>query len=473
MATIKKQGRGYKITVSCGYGLDGKQIRQHMTWVPDPGMTARQTEKELQRQAVLFEERVKHGKRSADGNIRFEAFVQIFLSDYARLYLKAKTVHSYETNLKKLMPGIGHFKLKEIQPVHIAALYRNLQEAGMRDPSKSTAVMKVDFEAWMKENSTCMARISRDYNVSIWAIKRAKERLPISVTNAKVIAGVMGKPVDTVFTINYDMTPLAPVTIHSYHRVLSAVFHQAVKWGYIEQNPAASADLPSLAGYHANYLDDTEARHLLELLQDEPIKWRAVTSFDLMSGLRRAELLGLRWTDVDLDKQLLYVRQTWNYTPQRGCYADTPKNRSSERPLRISRTAVAILREYKVWQDHQREIMGDAWMDRDNRIFTRDDGQPMFPDSISQWFHKFVKRNGLPDVHIHSLRHTYASLMIAEGTPLVVVSHNLGHAQVSTTSNIYSHVIASAEAQADAVFDRYADAVGTKSKKEEGGQTSA
>lgn len=464
MATIKKQGRGYKISVSCGYGLDGKQIRQHMTWVPDPGMTPRQTEKELQRQAVLFEEAVKHGKSSANGSIRFDAFCKIFLDDYARLYLKAKTVDGYEKHLQKIMPGIGHFKLKDIRPAHIASLYKNLQEDGMRDRSKSTAICKINFAAWMKENQTCMARISKEHHISIGALRRCKEGQPISIKNATLLATIIGKPLETVFAVHRDMTPLSPVTIHTYHRVLSAVFFRAVKWGYIPENPAARADLPSLAGRHASYLDDADARRLLELLQDEPIKWRAVVSFDLMSGLRRGELLGLRWDDVDLDGQQLFVRQTWNYIQARGCYADTPKNRSSERPLRISRTAVCILLEYKAWQDQQRSLMGDAWMDRDGRIFTRDDGQPMFPDSITQWFHKFVQRHGLPDVHIHSLRHTYASLMIADGTPLVVVSHNLGHAQVSTTSNIYSHVIASAEAQADKVFDRYADAVGAKKK---------
>ena len=464
MATIKKQGRGYKISVSCGYGLDGKQIRQHMTWVPDPGMTPRQTEKELQRQAVLFEEAVKHGKSSANGNIRFDAFCKIFLDDYARLYLKAKTVDGYEKHLQKIMPGIGHFKLKDIRPAHIASLYKNLQEDGMREQSKATATCKINFAAWMKGNQTCMAQISKAHQISVGALRRCKEGQPISIKNATLLAAIIGKPLETVFAVHRDMTPLSPVTIHTYHRVLSAVFFRAVKWGYIPENPAARADLPSLAGRHASYLDDADARRLLELLQDEPIKWRAVVSFDLMSGLRRGELLGLRWDDVDLDGQQLFVRQTWNYIQARGCYADTPKNRSSERPLRISRTAVCILLEYKAWQDQQRSLMGDAWMDRDGRIFTRDDGQPMFPDSITQWFHKFVQRHGLPDVHIHSLRHTYASLMIADGTPLVVVSHNLGHAQVSTTSNIYSHVIASAEAQADKVFDRYADAVGAKKK---------
>lgn len=161
---------------------------------------------------------------------------------------------------------------------------------------------------------------------------------------------------------------------------------------------------------------------------------------------------------------MLYVRQTWNYISSEGCYVDKPKSATSERPLRISRTAVLLLLEYKRWQEAQRGALGDAWQDKDDRIFTNDEGAPMFPDSVTQWFTKFVKRTGLPKVTIHSLRHTYASLMIADGTPLVIVSHNLGHAQTSTTSNIYSHVIAAAEAKAAEAFDRFGDLVAPKSE---------
>lgn len=145
--------------------------------------------------------------------------------------------------------------------------------------------------------------------------------------------------------------------------------------------------------------------------------------------------------------------------PGIGCYIDTPKSEGSERILKISQTAVLLLLGVQQWQNQQEEELGDAWCNPDNRVFTREDGRALFPDSISKWFTAFVKRAGLPPVTVHSLRHTYASLMIADGTPLVNVSHSLGHAQVSTTTNIYAHVIAAAEARAAEVFDRFSDDV--------------
>ena len=120
-----------------------------------------------------------------------------------------------------------------------------------------------------------------------------------------------------------------------------------------------------------------------------------------------------------------------------------------------------MLPELEIWQAQQAETLGDIWCNEDDRIFTAEDGRPLFPDSITNWFHAFVQRSGLPEISVHSLRHTYASLMIADHTPLVVVAHSLGHAQVSTTSNIYAHVIADAEAQAAEIMDRFADLVPT------------
>ena len=153
-----------------------------------------------------------------------------------------------------------------------------------------------------------------------------KARKKIAIENAAVIATAMNAQLEDVFLVIKDTTPLEPGTIHAYHRVVSAVLSKAVKWGYLKDNPATKTDLPSLGGRSAAYLDEDDARKLLELLQDEPIKWRTLITFDLLSGLRRSELLGLRWEDVNIDTQTIAVRQTWNYTPRKGTYASTPKN---------------------------------------------------------------------------------------------------------------------------------------------------
>lgn len=461
MATIEKRGNSYRIIVSNGYDVNGKQIREKMTWTPDPGMTKRQIEKALNREATLFEERVRH-QVTQNGNIRLVDFTEIFLNQYARPNLKKKTAFSYAEKMERVNQALGHIKLKDLKPGHIAAFYSNLQEEGMR--VRVMAAPKINFAAWMKERKTCMAELSRQTGVSIWCFKQLKTGKAIAQDCAVTISEKLAVPYDKLFTRQHDDTPLKAGTIHTYHRTLSAVLFRAVKWGYIDRNPAERADLPSLAHRKAAYLDEPDARRLLELLQEEHIRWRAVITFDLLSGLRRAEFLGLLWCDVDLDNQLLFIRQTWNYVPTEGCYVDTPKTGSSARVLKISRTAVLMLLEYKNWQDSQQEALGDAWKNSDDRVFTNDEGAPLFPDSVTKWFTAFVKRSGLPKVTVHSLRHTYASLMIADGVPLVVVSNQLGHAQTSTTANIYAHVISAAEAKAAAVFDRFGDLVSKESE---------
>lgn len=456
MATIKKQGRGYKITVSRGYDINGKQLREHMTWIPDPGMTARQIEKELNRQAVLFEEKV-NASGVHSGNIRLSDFTEIFFRDHAEQNLKQKTLFGYRKNMAIANKALGHIKLKELRPAHIAAFYSNMREKGMR--VREIATPKFDFAAWLDENGTSMAEMARRTGLSIKTVTQVKYKKTIAKKSAVTLAEAMGMVPNEAFTFVKDMQPLSTTTLRIIHRTLSAVLGRAVKWGYIQNNPAALVDLPSRDNTRAAFLDEDDARRLLELLADEPIKWRTIITFDLLSGLRRGELAGLRWPDIDIEHQVIYIRQTYNYTPEAGHYVDTPKTANSDRTLRVSQSAILLLLEYQKWQDNQRALLGDAWEDKDNRVFTTDVGAPINPDSITKWFTAFIKRSGLPKVTVHSLRHTYASLMIFNGVPLIAVSRQLGHAQSSTTANIYAHVIASAEARAAQTFDRFDDVI--------------
>lgn len=461
MATIEKRGKSYRITVAAGIDMNGKQIRHRMVWTPDEKMTPRQIEKELARQAVHFEEQVKSGAGSAGGNVRFADFAKRYMDEYGRVSLKPTTLSNYQHNLERINQAIGHLRMKDITPLHIQAFYRNLQEQGIR--KRSTAAPKPAFMDLFQNGITQYA-LAKNAGLAHQTISQAKSGKAISLTSAEKIAEAVGSKVDELFTVSHDRAPLAPATIHSYHRTVSSIFERAVKWRCISSNPAEQAELPSLAGHKAKYLDEPEAKKMLHLLQAEPIKWRAPIIFDLLSGLRRAELLGLRWQDVDLDTGLVHIVQTSNYVSGFGVYVGTPKTEDSARYLRVSRTAVLILLEYREWQDCRRADVGDAWEGQpgDDRIFTNEVGKPIFPTSLTQWMRKFIKRNNLPPSSVHSLRHTYASLLIAEGTPLVVVSNNLGHAQTSTTSDIYSHVISSAEAKAVEIIDKFSEDIHPK-----------
>lgn len=456
MATIQKQGRGYKITVSQGRDYTGKKIRKYMTWIPEPGMTERQIKKELDRQAVLFEEKVSSGA-TANGSMRFADFAEKYMTEYAALYLKPKTFATYTENLTRINQAIGHIRLCDLRTGHINSFYQNLQESGIRN--RTTAVCKIDLQAQIGTQRGALTAFSRRAGVSRSTINQALRGQPINKESADAIAQAVKMKTCKAFTLTTHSDPLAPASVISYHRTLSSILGRAVKWGYIQINPADAAEKPSLGPHEAPYLEEADARRLLELLQAEPIRWRAIITFDLLSGLRRQEFLGLRWQDVDLDQHTITIKQTSNYLPGKGVYVSTTKTASSARPLLISTAAVMMLLEYQRWQDEQRAQLGDAWEDQDGRVFTTDTGAPIFPDSVTQWFSKFIARSGMPKVTVHSLRHTYASLMIADGVPLVVVSKQLGHAQTSTTANIYAHAIASAQAKAMQTLDRFNDLV--------------
>ena len=456
MATITKQGRGFKITVSQGTDCNGKKIREYLTWIPEPGMTERQIEKEVKRQAVLFEEKVKNGL-TANSNIRFKEFADKYMDEYAKLYLKPKTVATYTDNLKRINLAIGHIKLSDLRPAHINSFYQNLQEEGVR--SRVSAICKLDLRKRLGDQRGAISAFAKKAGVSRATLNQVMDGKAVNGESAEAIADALGMKLTKAFTVTTHTEPLAASSVISYHRTLSAILGKAVKWEYISSNPAEKAKRPGLGNHEAAYLEEADARKLLVLLKEEPIKWRAVVTFDLLSGLRRQEILGLRWSDVDLNAQTITIRQTSNYLPGVGVYASDTKNASSARPLRLSTAAVAMLLEYKAWQDDMREKLGDAWKDEDGRVFTNDLGAPMFPDSVTAWFSDFIERSGMPKVTVHSLRHTYASLMIADGVPVVVVSKQLGHSQTSTTQNIYAHVIQSAEAKAMQTFDRFNDLV--------------
>lgn len=443
MASIRKHGKGYQIIVSCGYDTDGTKVLKTMSWAPEPGMSPKQAQKELDRQAVLFEEKVKHGQFIA-ANIKFADFAEQWMKDYAEKQLAPATVASYRFYLKRIDAAIGHIRLDRLQPHHLIEFYDNLSEDGMREDVKYHTI--IDLRTKMKEKQLTQKSLSDLSAVSEATIRCACKGNNINAKSAATICAALGINRSDAFTpVTKDK--LSGNTALHYHRLISTALSTAVQWQLIVANPAERVKPPRAEQKEAVYLDDSQARRLIELLDSQPVQYRVMVTLLLYSGLRRGELCGLEWKDIDFDKGIIHVRRASQYLPKKGIFTKEPKNSSSERVLQLSEAAFSLLRAYKAWQTGERLKMGDQWNDTD-RLFTKWNGLPLHPDTLTNWFHDFIQTTDLPQIHIHSLRHTNATLLIAEGVNVRLVADMLGHSKPTTTLNIYSHAIKSAQAAA-------------------------
>lgn len=180
-------------------------------------------------------------------------------------------------------------------------------------------------------------------------------------------------------------------------------------------------------------------------------KYSFAQQFPLTVGeLRRGEVCGLEWPDFYFDHNTVNVCRTSQYTQEKGIYTDDTKSFTSRRTGKPPAFVFDLLAEYRVWQKEERERLGDQWQES-GRLFTQWNGLPIYPDTLTKQFSKFVAKHSdeLPEgLHIHSLRHTNATLLIAQGGNIRTVSSRLGHGQTSTTMNIYAHAIQSADEKA-------------------------
>lgn len=231
---------------------------------------------------------------------------------------------------------------------------------------------------------------------------------------------------------------LSDKTIREHHNVISKILETAWKWGIVEENVAKRADPPSVKSHETECLNEEETAEVFRLLENEPIQYRTMITMLIMFGLRRGELCGLEWKDIDFQKKTIYIRRTSQYV-NRQIITKSTKTDKSTRLLTIDDYSLDLLKEYKEWQDKKIAEAGRIWQDCD-RLFTKAEGTPIHPDTIGDWWDKFQKKNGLKHHSLHSLRHTNASLLIACNTDVVTVSGRLGHSNPNTTLKVYSHM---------------------------------
>jgi len=225
--------------------------------------------------------------------------------------------------------------------------------------------------------------------------------------------------------------------LYDFYKLIRAMFHKAIDWELISKNPTDKINRLKKEYKEKHFYDFNQVNELIEALETESIKNKALITLALDSGARRSEICALRWSDIDFENKTMNINKSLKVVNGVVDEKNT-KTFSSKREIVIGDSTIEILKEYKKWQDEQIKTMGRLWID-ENRVFTSKDGKNMNPNSFGQILRKIIKRHHLSPICFHELRHTNASVLINSGLDPRTVSKRLGHCNSSITMEIYTH----------------------------------
>ena len=343
------------------------------------------SKKDAKIELAKFVADVQNGMVVEGKALKFSEFTEIWKRDYGSKELAPSTYKRYIRMLEtRILPYFGHFYVNKIKPTDIMLFYDQL--------SRDTQLIR------KKGNN-----------------------------GAKTIK------------------PLSSKTILEHHRLLRSMLHRAVYWQMIVSNPAERVQPPKTMKPKRKYYDDDQSKILLSNLMqlgENQIKYKVAIILTIFTGFRLGELMGLEWDDINFNDGIVSVNRSSQYLADKGVFTKTPKTESSIRDVAMPEFVISLLEEYKLWYEEQKSLYGDLWTNS-NRLFVQADGKPMHPSTISKWFVKYVGQIGLPVINFHGLRHTNATLLIAQNIDVAVVAARLGHAQITTTYNFYVHPIIS------------------------------
>ena len=228
------------------------------------------------------------------------------------------------------------------------------------------------------------------------------------------------------------------------YTVLHTMFKMAYLADVIPRNPMDKVPRPvprkdEIRETEAQALTVEELRAVLEALETEPLKWRALVRLLIDTGIRRGECCGLKWEDIDLEAQVVTIRRNLCYTPARGVYVDTPKN-GRTREVDIGPETASLLEALRA------QSLGEYVFTQENSV------EPMHPQSPTRYLKKLSAKCGVPDLHPHKLRHSFASVAITAGADVASVSEALGHSDKAVTLRMYTHADAESRKRAAQIF---------------------
>lgn len=251
----------------------------------------------------------------------------------------------------------------------------------------------------------------------------------------------------------------SPKTVRNHFSVLRNMLNYAIDMDLIEHNPCENVRMPKKITPEARCFSKDELSLLLNGLDNldyEQLKFKCCILLALFGGMRKGEVMGLDWNDVDLKTGIITIRRTRMVSPGLGVYEDTPKTESSRRTLSLPLFVTSELSRLRTQQLEERIKFGGGYSESD-ALIKSEDGEPLHPQTVQRWFTSFCESINIPAHGLHALRHTHASLLANMGVDKVQVSKRLGHSQISTTLNIYTHLFENVDDTISSQLETYHD----------------
>lgn len=453
MASFKrnelKSGISYRIIVKVKSLRSNVQQTKSMTWKVPKGLTEQEIQTQLKQIAENFEKEEKNkslGLISNDNSVRLFSFIDRWLervNDNKSKNYYIKAVQS--SNLIK--DYFGDIKISEITPVKVQGFMDTLFKHKIK---RHSSLLVGDLKSVLLSRLLTLEKVKELTGIKRGTVERALAGYPIRYDNAKSICDGLKLPYSKYFQDIISEKDYAKESIKKHRNILSAILASAKKFGYIEDNYASPEYLEPIRGFKEEVpiLNIEEARSLLKALDAEPEPRRKIALIIvLLMGIRRAELAGLEWKDIDFENKTMTIARTSFREKGGTTYTKSPKTETSKRVLSMPEKLINYLLEYKVWWNNRKSLLKSVWKNND-RLLLSDDGRIVCPTMYVKWLHQILERANLPKITLHALRHTNVTLQIVSGVDPKTVSVRAGHARASTTSEFYAHFIKSSDKNA-------------------------
>ncbi len=454
--TLKDGSTVFDIQVKLTDKGSGKKITHTTTWKPDAGMT----DKKAQRQVILVADQFakeifntlnSNRPQEEPTNMTFRMMCDKWLEKTKRDGSLSYYVMA-QKELEFACSKIGGYRLRELTPYIIQEFFDFIDN---RKRTITVITPKPNFKDILASYGFCYKNLRYDYGTQSATLAHALKGNQVGAKWSAELCRATKIPFDKLFNKEVTKAPYAYETNSKIKRTVRAVLSLAKKKRLIEDNYAQAdyIDYPRKEKTPIRFMDDKTATTFFTFLMnyDKP-KLKTAMLILLFTGLRRGELCGLEWKDIDFQNHTISVRRTVVYVAGYGKFEKEPKTEGSVRKFTMSDTLETILKEYKTWWEDMVEKCGD-YMQPTDKLFHSEKGGLINPATVETWIKIVLRDAKMEHYTLHSLRHTNITLQIASGIPLVTVAARAGHSRTSTTGDIYSHFITTSDQTAANALD--------------------